>query len=204
MFNVRQLYSIPQFLRTNFQEANHNARVFSTIKEKKKWDLRFFDHVSCRILSEKYKHLCCNTTENYIISLKHRQRKVDLNASKESLVFVTMRHRKFYLYVQLSHTKISYLRKNTHLQKCCFLKFPFEEKFRKYYVSVKRKHRKLTKRWSFLPFSQIFLRRKFFSSCSEGIHNFTLFTRLCSKGNRSIITRRGVDQSALTGIVREW
>ena len=149
MFNVRQLYSIPQFLRTNFQEANHNARVFSTIKEKKKWDLRFFDHVSCRILSEKYKHLCCNTTENYIISLKHRQRKVDLNASKESLVFVTMRHRKFYLYVQLSHTKISYLRKNTHLQKCCFLKFPFEEKFRKYYVSVKRKHTKTNEKMIF-------------------------------------------------------
>ena len=57
MFSVCQLYSIPQFLRTNFQEVNYIERTFITIKKKKKGHLRFFDHISCRILSEKYKHL---------------------------------------------------------------------------------------------------------------------------------------------------
>ena len=39
--------------------------------------------------------LHCNKIENFTFSLKYRQRKVDLNTSKESLVFVTMRHRKY-------------------------------------------------------------------------------------------------------------
>ena len=43
---------------------------------------------------EKYKHLQqkvdrCDATENLIFSLKDRQRKVDLNTSKKSLVSVT-------------------------------------------------------------------------------------------------------------------
>ena len=59
----------------------------------------------------------CNTTENLILSLMYRQRKVDLNTIKKSLVFVTIRHRKFHLYVQVSYREISYLRKNTHLRK---------------------------------------------------------------------------------------
>ena len=56
MFNVSQLYSITPFLRTNFLEVNYNEQAFITIKQKKR-DLRFFDHVSSRILSEKYKRL---------------------------------------------------------------------------------------------------------------------------------------------------
>ena len=65
-----------------------------------------------------------NMTENLIFSLKYRQRKVDLNVNEKSLVFVTLRH----LYVQLSYTKISYLYKNTHLQKnAVFLHFCLKE-----------------------------------------------------------------------------
>ena len=37
MFNVSQLYSIPQFLRAKFYKVNYNERGFITIKEKKKW-----------------------------------------------------------------------------------------------------------------------------------------------------------------------
>ena len=68
----------------------------------------------------------CNTTENFIFLLKYRQRKVDLNTSKKSLVFVTIRQ--FHLYVQLSYTKILYLRKNTHSRKdAAFLHIPSKE-----------------------------------------------------------------------------
>ena len=68
----------------------------------------------------------CNTTENFICSLKYGQRKVDLNTSKKSLAFVTIWH--FHLYVQLSYAKISYLRKNTHLRKdAAFLHFCLKE-----------------------------------------------------------------------------
>ena len=72
----------------------------------------------------------CNTTKNFIFYLKYCQQTVDLNASEKSLVFVTIRHRKFHLYVQLSYTKISKLRKNAHLWKdTAFLHF--EGKLRK-------------------------------------------------------------------------
>ena len=74
----------------------------------------------------------CNTTENFIFLLKYRQRKVDVNASEKMLLFVTIRPRKFYLYVQLSYTKISYLRKNTHLRKdAAILHFHFKESLEK-------------------------------------------------------------------------
>ena len=66
----------------------------------------------------------CNKPENFIFSLKYRQRKVDLNTSEKSLVFVAMRRRKFRLYVQVSYTKVSYLRENTPLWKdAAFLHF---------------------------------------------------------------------------------
>ena len=35
MFNVSQLYSVPQFLRTSFYEVNYNERAFITMDEKK-------------------------------------------------------------------------------------------------------------------------------------------------------------------------
>ena len=105
----------------------------------------------------------CNTTENFIFLLKYRQRKVDLNTSKKSLVFVTIRHGKFHLYVQLSNTKISYLRKNTHLRKdAAFLHFRLKESSENMIFPWNGNIRKLTKIWSFLPFPQIFVRRKFF------------------------------------------
>ena len=67
-------------------------------------------------------------TENFIFSLRYRQRKVDLSASEKSLVFVTLRHRKFNLYGQQADTKMSYLRKNTHLRKdAAFLHFRLKE-----------------------------------------------------------------------------
>ena len=41
-----------------------------------------------------------------IFSLIHYQQKVDLNTSQKALAFVTIRHRKYHLYVQLYYTKI--------------------------------------------------------------------------------------------------
>ena len=111
---------------------------------------------------------CCNTTENFIFSLKYRQRKVDLNTSKKSLVFVTIRH----LYVQLSYTKISYLRKNTHLRKdAAFLHFCLKESSENMIFPWNGNIQKLMRMWSFLSFSQIFVRRKFLFSCSAN-HTF--------------------------------
>ena len=82
-------------------------------------------------------------------------RKVYLNASEKLLVFVTIPHRKFHLYVQLSYTKISYLRKNTHLRKdAAFLHFRLKESSENMIFPWNRNIRKLTKIWSFLPFSQ--------------------------------------------------
>ena len=107
-----------------------------------------------------------NEIEDFIFLLKFRQRKDDLNTSKKSLVFVTIRHRKFYLYVQLLYTKISYLCKNKHLQKdAAILHFLLKESSGNIFT-WNTNIQKLTKIWSFLPFSQIFVKRKFFFSCS--------------------------------------
>ena len=111
----------------------------------------------------------CKKTENFIFSLKYRQRKVGLNTSEKSLVFVTIRHRKFHPYVQLSYTKISNLRKHTHFAEiCCFLTFSFEGKFRKY-ISVKREHTKTNKNIIFSILFTNFGKKKF------------LFFMLCKK-----------------------
>ena len=70
----------------------------------------------------------CNRTENLIFLLIYRQLKVDLDTSKKSLVFVTTRHRKFHIYVQLWYAKISYLCKNMHLRKnAVSLHFPLKK-----------------------------------------------------------------------------
>ena len=48
MFNVSQLYSMPQFLWADFLEVNYNEQTFITKKEKKR-DLLFYDQVPGRI-----------------------------------------------------------------------------------------------------------------------------------------------------------
>ena len=105
----------------------------------------------------------CNKTENFILLLKYCQRKVYLNASKKSLAFVTTRHRKYNLYVQLSFTKISYLRKSTHLRKdAAFWHFHSKKSSENMIFPWNGNIRKLTKILSFQSFSQIFVRRKLF------------------------------------------
>ena len=77
-------------------------------------------------------------------------------------MFSLQHDRKFYFYVQLSYSKISYLRKNTHL--------PKDTAFGKWDIKIfpwNENIRKLTKKLSFLLFSQIFVRRKFPFSCSD-------------------------------------
>ena len=148
-----------------------------SLPSRRKKDLRFYDHVSWRILLGKCKKpsikswpmACfrCNMTENFIFSLKYCQRKVDPNTSRKSHVFGTIRHRQFHLYVQLSYTKISYLCKNTHLwNDAASLHFPLKESSENMIYPWNGNIRKETKIWSFLHFSQIFLRWKFFFSCS--------------------------------------
>ena len=82
--------------------------------------------------------------ENLIFSLKYCQRKVGLNVNEKSLVFVTIRQ--FHLYVQLSYTKMSYLRKNTHLRKdAAFLHFRLKESSENMIFPRNENIRKLTK-----------------------------------------------------------
>ena len=100
---------------------------------------------------------CCNTTENSIFSHKCRQRKVHLNTSKKSFVFVTIRHRKFHLYIHLSYTKIWYLRKICICGKMLLSYiFVWRTKVQKIWF-FRENLRKLTKILSFLSFSKFSL-----------------------------------------------
>ena len=106
----------------------------------------------------------CSTTEILIFLLKYRQRKVDLNTSKKSLVFVTIRQK------ILSLTSSYLIRKLHNYAKIRIygkmLHFRLKESSKNMIFLWNGNIRKLTKIWYFLPFSQIFVRRKFFFSRS--------------------------------------
>ena len=121
----------------------------------------------------------CNTTEIFIFSLKYRQQKVDLNTSKKSLVFVTIRH-KIYLRAAVVYENFIFTQKYAFAERCCFLRFSFEGKLKKYDISVKRKHTKTNKNMFFSALFTNFCKTKnnFFIQCGwksgDGVH--ILFT----------------------------
>ena len=117
----------------------------------------------------------CNKTAIFIFLLKYCQRKVELNASEKSLVFVIIRHRKSRLHVQLSYTKISFLRENTHLRKdVTFLHFRLKESS-KNDIYVKRKHTKTNENMIFPVLLTSFRKTKilFFMQCY--VHIFEVY-----------------------------
>ena len=108
----------------------------------------------------------CNTTEIFIFSLKYRQQKVDLNTSKKSLVFVTIRH-KIYLRAAVVYENFIFTQKYAFAERCCFLTFSFEGKLRKYDISVKRKNTKTNENMIFSALFTNFRKTKiiFFMQC---------------------------------------
>ena len=143
----------------------------------KKRDPRLFDQVSCRILTKKYKRLQRKVDQWLVLpailcSKFHLFAKISSTKSWPKrrwkfACFRKKRHRKLHLYAQLSYTKISYLRKDTHLRKdAAFLHFHLKESSENTVFPWNGNIRKLTKKWSFLSFSQTFVRQKFFFSCS--------------------------------------
>ena len=73
-----------------------------------------------------------------MFSLKYRQRKVGLNASKKSLLFVRIRHKFSSLRSAIVYENLIFTQGYAFAEKCYFLKFLFQGKFRKYDISVKR------------------------------------------------------------------
>ena len=109
----------------------------------------------------------CNTTEIFIFSLKYRQRKVDLNTSKKSLVFVTIRQKISSLRPAILYENFIFTQKYAFAERCCFLTFSFEGKLRKYDISVKRKHTKTNENMIFSTIFTNFRQTKilFFMQC---------------------------------------
>ena len=174
LLNVSQLYSIPQFLRASFQEVNYNERAFITLKEQKKKDIRFYDHVSWRIL-EKYEYLQRKVEKWLVIPQKNSYfrlnivKEADLNTSKKSLVFITIRQKTSSLRPAIVYENFIFTQKYAFAERCCFLKFSFERKFRKYDISVKRKHTKTYENTIFPAFFTNFHKTKilFFMQCQH-------------------------------------
>ena len=62
------------------------------------------------------------TTGSFILLLRYHQQKVDINSDEKSVVFVTMRHRKFHPYVQLwKDAAFLHFRLNETLENMIFL-----------------------------------------------------------------------------------
>ena len=94
----------------------------------------------------------CNTTKDFIFSLKYCQRKVDVNTSKKSLVFITIQ--------AIIYENFIFTQKYAFAERCCFLTFSFEGKLRKYDISVKRKHTKTNKNMTFSALFTSFCKTK--------------------------------------------
>ena len=119
----------------------------------------------------------CNTTEIFIFSLKYCQRKVNLNTSKKSLVFVTLRQNISSLRQAIIYEKFIFTRKYALVERCYFLNFRLKESSENMIYPWNGNTRKQTNLWSFLHFPQIFVRRKFFFSCSVLMANIFKFDK---------------------------
>ena len=109
----------------------------------------------------------CNMTEIFISLLEYRQRKVDLNTSKKSLVFVKIRQKISSLRPAILYENFIFTQKYAFAERCCFLTFSFEGKLRKYDISVKREHTKTNENLIFSALFTNFHKTKIlFFSCS--------------------------------------
>ena len=102
MFNISQLYSIPQFLRGNFQE------------------------VSCVFLNGKLTNglfLLQYGAENFIF---YRQQKVDLNFS-EKLLFSLQYDIENFIFTDSYHENFIFTPEYVFAERCCFLRFRLKE-----------------------------------------------------------------------------
>ena len=131
--------------------------------------------------SWKMAFFCCNATGNFTFWFKYCQGKVDLNTSKKFLVFVTIRQKISYLRLAIVYENLMLTQNYAFAQRCCFLHFRLKEISENMIFPWNGNIRKLTQIWSFLPFSQIFVRRKLFFSCGVpslpilcGSHKFTI------------------------------
>ena len=79
---------------------------------------------------------CCNATENIIVLLKYRQQKADLNTSKKLLVFVTIGQKVSCLRPATLYENFMFTQKYALAERCCFLTFSFEGKFKKYDIPI--------------------------------------------------------------------
>ena len=112
----------------------------------------------------------CNMTENFVFSLKYRQRKVVLNTSKKIACFRYNRTQKISsLRPAIIYENFIFTPEYAFAERCCFLKFSFERKFRKYDISVKRKHTKTYENTIFPAFFTNFRKKKvlFFMQCQH-------------------------------------
>ena len=110
----------------------------------------------------------CNMTENFVFSLKYRQRKVVLNTSKKIACFRYNRTQKISsLRPAIIYENFIFTQKYAFAERCCFLTFSFEGKLRKYDISVKRKHTKTNKNMIFSALFTNFHKTKilFFMQC---------------------------------------
>ena len=112
----------------------------------------------------------CNMTEIFISLLEYHQRTVDLNTSKKSLVFVTIRQKISSLRPAILYENFIFTQKYAFAERCCFLTFSFEGKLRKYDISVKREHTKTNENLIFSALFTNFHKTKilfFFMQCNE-------------------------------------
>ena len=98
-------------------------------------------------------------------------KEADLNTSKKLLVFVTIRQKISSLRPAIIYENFIFTPEYAFAEKCCFLKFSFEQKFRKYDIPVKRKHTKTYENTIFPAFFTNFRKKKFFFSCSVSTMN---------------------------------
>ena len=115
----------------------------------------------------------CNMTENFVFSLKYRQRKVELNTSKKIACFRYNTIQKISsLRPAIIYENFIFTQKYALPERCCFLTFSIEGKLRKYDISVKLKRTKTNENMIFSALFTNFRNTKilFLMPCSKTSH----------------------------------
>ena len=112
--------------------------------------------------------------QDFICSLKYRERKVDLKTSKKLHVFVTIRQKISSLRPAIAYENFIFTQKYAFAERYYFLTFSFEGKLRKCDVSVKRKRTKINENMIFPALFTNFRETKilFFMPCFGGLATY--------------------------------
>ena len=156
MFNVSLLYSMSSFGEQIVSTLIMMNKHFLPREGEQKRNPCFLDHISCKIFQRKYKYLQRKLNQLLIFAKILSTKSLLKHQPKNSCLHYNTIWKISYLRTAAVYENFIFTQKYAFTERCCFLTFSFERKFRKYDISVKQTKIKLTKANKSMTFSAIF------------------------------------------------